>query len=318
MAAQQQFPMSKADTSRPAAASGGDGGAGAAAPPATTAPPKATPDEQAVAIRMGQFEKLLRARTDQFAAALPKHVTVDHFLRCTLTYAIRNPDVLACATDTIIKSLYDASQMGLAPDGRLGSGYLVPFYNKKTKRKECQFMPGYRGMIDLARRSGDIARIHAHVVYQGDEFRVELGDTPRLIHVPTGEHGEIIASYAVATFSSGEKQFEVCSRADLDKIHAASESGMSEFSPWQKWPEEQARKSAVKRLCKYLPLSPELALAIEKDNEVEVGETPIRDVEIERPRPKGSRMAALAEAIDEADAPSPEPEADPPREPGED
>lgn len=302
----------------------------------TTQPQKAggqTPSEAVV--KYSAFRQMVEQRKADFATALPKHMTPEKFARCVLTYATRAPEVLDCVPASIVKSLMDAAQMGLAPDGLLGSGYLVPF---KKKRKSgngydrlCQFIPGYRGLIDLARRSGAVTNIFAYVVRAGDDYTVELGSEPRIVHHPAldedKDHKPIIGAYAVAVFPDNTRQFEVLSCADLNKIQGASQAGASEFSPWATWPEEMARKSAVKRLCKTLPLSPELALAIERDNEAERGE--IRDVEarVSAPRPKdrsGAGLAALANAMnapsdptEPQDDPRPADEYDTGREPGE-
>lgn len=281
-------------------------------PAATGLPEKAKP-QSAAAVRFSAFADMVKARTPEFAKLLPKHMPPERFARHLLNYAIRAPEVLECQPASILKSMLDAAQMGLAPDGLLGSGYLVTFKNKDRatgqKVKQCQFIPGYRGLIDLARRSGVIQQISGQVVRKGDVFEYELGDAPRLRHVPLMDttsdeevgHRPIVAAYAVALLTDGSKQVEVLTVADLQKIQGSSQSGASEFSPWAKWPEEMARKSAVKRLCKYLPLSPELALAIQHDNEVESGRA-AREVEVRREvesgrAASGQRMAELAAAL---------------------
>lgn len=260
----------------------------------------ATPQSLAV-VKFSAFREMVEKRKGDFATALPKHMTPEKFARCILTYATRSPEILDCEPSTIVKSLMDAAQMGLAPDGLLGSGYLVPFKAKGSARKHCQFIPGYRGMIDLARRSDAVTNIFAYVVREGDYFTVELGTDPRIVHRPDfstdPEHKPIIGAYAVAVFPNETRQFEVLTCADLNKIKGASQAAASAFSPWNGWPEEMARKSAIKRLCKTLPLSPELVLAIQRDNEAETGEPAIRDMAHSERRSSGGRMDDLAAAL---------------------
>ena len=144
----------------------------------------------------------------------------------------------------------------------MGRGYLVPRWNKKTGGNEACFDPGWRGLVDIARRSGQIQSISAHVVYQNDEFRCEYGTDESIKHVPCldADPGPIIGAYAVAKFKDGSTQVEILSKRDLDKIKAVSQS---KTGPWGDWEDEMARKSAVRRLCKYLPFSDELDHAIE-------------------------------------------------------
>ena len=218
----------------------------------------------------------------RIAAVLPRHVTPERILKALMVAASKNPAIFDCTQESICKSLMDASSLGLDCSGTLGSGYLIPF-NKNSKdskgqwhkRRECQFIPGYRGLIDLARRGGQIATIEAHVVYAQDKFLLQYGTESKLNHEPylgAKRRDEYICFYAVATLRDGTKQLEVMTLADVEKIRnevwkknyikPSSPSG-----PWHDHFGEMARKTVVRRLCKYLPLSPELekAFALEDD-----------------------------------------------------
>lgn len=247
-------------------------------------------------VKFDQFKGFIEKMRPEIMKVLPQHLRPDHFLRCIMTYALRSPEVLSCEPASVAKSIMDAAQMGLAPDGLLGSAYLVPFRKKGAAKMHCQLIPGYRGLIDLARRSAAVMSVEARVVREGDEFQCRYGSKPEIVHVPDlgASHAEspIIAAYAVATMANGAQQFEVLTKADLQKIKASSQSARGEFSPWNTWEEEQSRKSAVKRLSKYLPLSPELARAIEIDNAAEVG-----DLEAPRAGQSKGGMDGLAKAL---------------------
>jgi recombination protein RecT len=157
----------------------------------------------------------------------------------------------------------DAATMGIMPGGTMGRGYLVPRKNKVTGTLEATFDPGYRGLIDIARRSGKVKAMDAKAVYQGDVFEYEEGLDKKLRHVPSLDaktRGDIIAAYAIARFYEGDPQIEVLTRADIDKIRNSS---ASKNGPWLTWYEEMARKSAVRRICKFLPYDPVLEKAIE-------------------------------------------------------
>jgi len=236
------------------------------------------------------LQTMLTKHSAEIAAALPAHLPVDRFVRCVLTYARKNPKVLNCTPDSIAKAIMDSAQLGLAPDGTLGSGYIVPYKTTAT------FIPGYRGLIELARRTGVVSKMEARLVRQGDHFREVLGSDPRLEHVPVAlgdKRGPVIGAYAVAWLRDGGTQFEVMTLEDLDAIRKASPSSSFSDSPWKNHPGEMMRKCPVRRLCKYLPLSPELAAAIEHDDDVATKDV---DVSVRESAPT-PRYATQADAV---------------------
>jgi recombination protein RecT len=221
--------------------------------------------------KLKTFGDLLNARKDSFAQVLPKHIKVDRLIRAALLAMSRSPLLLQCTQNSLIQSMMVAAQLGLETDGVLGSAYLVPFRNKSGEY-EAQLIPGYRGLIDLARRSGQIKRIEARVVKEKDKFEFHYGLDTVLRHIPCfpEDGGKIIAAYALAELTDGSTQVEVMSRAEVDGIRARSKA--KDSGPWVSDYGEMARKTVVRRLIKYLPLSVELARAIEIDNRVEAGE----------------------------------------------
>jgi recombination protein RecT len=245
----------------------------------------------------------VRAKLAEVASSAMKP---DDLIRMALMAASRQPELAKCSRSSIVRSLLDAAALGIKPGGLMGRGWLVPRWNKRTGELECAFDPGWRGLIDVARRSGEVRRVEAHVVYERDEFVIEHGLDTRLIHRPCldGARGDIVAAYAVAWYRDGGRQLEVLLREDIDKIRRAS---ASKSGPWVDWYDEMARKSAVRRLCKYLPYDPvledalEMATAAEQDD----GPQPI-DVDVAH-EPKRGRAKALAEKIRAKSAPADEP-----------
>jgi len=217
------------------------------------------------------FGELLEKRKDAFAKILPRHMNPDRLIKVALLAMSRQPLLLSCTQLSLMQSMMAAAQLGLEPDGVLGSAYLVPYKNNKTGNYEAQLIPGYRGLIDLARRSGQIARIEAHVIREKDEFDFAFGLEMRLSHKPhfPDDAGQIIGAYALAELKDGSKQVEVMSRADIDAIRNRSKA--KDHGPWATDYSEMARKTVVRRLIKYLPLSVELATAVELDNRAELG-----------------------------------------------
>jgi recombination protein RecT len=251
---------------------------------------------------MTSLKSLLEGQRGAIQAVLPRHLSAERILKVALVAASRNPLLLECDAMSILRSVMSSSQLGLEPDGPLGSAYLVPFKNKNG-RMEAQLIVGYRGLIDLARRSGQIVSIEAHVVREKDKFECSFGLEPVLKHVPdwSDDPGKQIAVYAVAKLKDGGVQAEVMTKHEVDAIRKRSRAG--NFGPWVTDYEEMSRKTVVKRLAKYLPISVELSQALEVDNATDTGELTVMDVEIKEagdvqpPEPAASKSDAIAEKL---------------------
>lgn len=217
---------------------------------------------------------------DTLPMTVAKYLSPERMIRVVLSAISRNPLLLQCSKDSIARAVLDAASLGLEPTGgALGHAYLVPFQNSKkdangnwSKLWEAQLIVGYRGLIDLARRSGHIQSVEAHVVYEKDQFRIVFGRDPKLDHSPTfeAERGEVIAAYCVADFRDGAKHCEFMTRAEIDAIRERSKSyQFSKNSPWHTDYAEMARKTVVRRAAKFWPLSAELARAMDLEAEAD-------------------------------------------------
>jgi recombination protein RecT len=211
----------------------------------------------------------------QIALALPKHVAADRLARVALTEVRKNPALARCDQTSFLGALMTCAQLGLEPGGPLGHAYLVPFENRKKGITEVQFIVGYRGMIELARRSGLLDSIEARAVYEGDKFEVSLGLYGNLRHTPDFDNPNRVQPdklrfvYAVAKLKDGGVQFDVMSRREIEAVRAQSRAGTS--GPWVTHFEAMALKTVVRRLFKWLPMSIEVATAIEADERAELG-----------------------------------------------
>lgn len=202
----------------------------------------------------------LKRMGPEIEKALPSHMNPDRMARIALTTIRTNPLLLQCSIPSLLGAVMQAAQLGLEP-GLIGHCYLVPFNNKKKGpdgkeywERDVQFIVGYKGMIDLARRSGNIESIYAHTVYEADEFDYELGLHPKLHHKPaTGRRGEMKYVYAVAHFKDGGYQFEVMDKEEIEKRRARSKA--SKNGPWVTDYEEMAKKTVIRHMWKYLPIS---------------------------------------------------------------
>jgi len=234
------------------------------------------------------IEGVVEAKREAIVRTLPATIDPDMFINVALQAVTRTPLLLRCTPQSIVKALRDAAEVGLVPSGLLGSAYLVPYFNgsPEVKAYEAQFQAGYRGLIDLARRSGEVRLIEAHVVRERDRFEFAYGTEGFIRHVPymnfageVSEEGQLldggkyIAAYARAVLTSGEEQFEVMSLPEIEAIRRRSKAANN--GPWVTDWAEMARKTPTRRLLKYLPLAVSaLTRALELEDAAEQREAP--------------------------------------------
>jgi len=253
--------------------------------------------------KMPALKGMLANNAEQIAVALPPHMETAMFARCVQTYFLKHPELFQCQPASIARALFSCAQIGLYPDPTLGMAYLVKYGT------ECTLVPGYRGLIDLMRRAGNVKRVEAQVVIEGDEFDAAYGTSPHIIHKPSDmktrpevDDDNLIAAYAIARFADGSHQFEIVDKAELFKIRNTSKA---KNGPWRQWFGEMLRKSGVRRLAKYVPLDPRLAAAIEVDTAHMSGEQaqlmPSSPLPLDDGRAIGERIADDLEKTLDAD-----------------
>lgn len=215
---------------------------------------------------------LLNQRRGEIAKMLPKHLNAERLLKVAQIAATTTPALAECDIPSLIGAIGQCAQMGLEPNTVLGHAYLVPFNTKRKDAqgrerwvKSVQVVIGYKGLIDLARRSGQIASIAAHEVCANDHFELVYGLDEKLNHSPSmGERGEVIGFYAVAKLQGGGHAFEFMSVHQVREIMAATQS-KGKYGPWHDHFTEMGRKTVIRRLAKYLPLSVEFQTAVALD-----------------------------------------------------
>lgn len=221
-----------------------------------------------VQTKVHSIKDLIRSMEPQIKAALPSILTPERFTRMVLTALSSNPKLQECSPQSFLGAMMQAAQLGVEPNTPLGQAYLIPYRNHGIL--ECQFQLGYKGLIDLAYRSGSIRDISAHVVYSGDGFEFEYGFEPKLIHKPAmTDRGTPIAYYAVYHTKDGGGNFVVMSQEDIEKYrNKFSKAAGQGFSPWGTNFEEMAKKTVLKKLLKYAPLKTEFVRAVATDETV--------------------------------------------------
>lgn len=203
----------------------------------------------------------------EFSKALGKAITPERFTRIALTAVKENPDLARCTTTSLLGALMTAAQLGLEPNTPLGHAYLIPRQISTGPGEEqfehrCQFQLGYKGIIDLARRSG--VNVVARQAYEGDSFHIDYGSN-EIVHRPTLDpetRGEVVCYYAIAEWEGG-RLVHMALPADVERHR---ERSASRRGPWTTDYDAMARKTVVRMMAPYLPLNPQAAQAVEVDD----------------------------------------------------
>lgn len=222
----------------------------------------------------------------QFALALPKHLSPDRFVRVATTALTRTPKLAQCTQASFFKCLLELSAFGLEPDGR--RAHLIPYGN------ECTLVVDYKGLVELVRRSGEVAYIHADVVCEKDQFSFSYGSGAHLKHIPAlKDRGAVLGAYSFVKLKDGSEDFLFVPTDEIEGIRKRSKAGKN--GPWVTDWNAMAMKTAFRRHSKWLPFSSEIREAIEHDDEfIDISAQSI-------PEPKTPKPALTA-------LPSPEPE----------
>lgn len=213
--------------------------------------------EVAPSVKVAQYFKGLES---QIAEVLPKHVSATTLTRIAITEIRTNPKLLDCSLVSLAGAVMKSAQLGLQL-GLLGHCYLVPYGTEAT------FILGYKGMINLARRSGEIKEIYAVCVYETDEFDIEYGLHREIKHVPNfAQQGAFKGAYAVAHFTNGGYHFEYLPNIEIEKRRKRSRAANN--GPWVTDFEEMAKKTVIRYMFDYLPVSVDILSAVHQDETV--------------------------------------------------
>jgi len=212
----------------------------------------------------GDLAALVGSLKNEIARALPRHLNADRMARIVTTALRTTPKLGECTPASFAGCVMSLAQLGLEPNTPLQHAYLIPRENRKRGIVECTLIIGYQGMIELARRSGQIDDIYAEVVYPGDHFHWQRGTDPRVDHVPSladdRTAGKLTHVYGVAFIRGAARPAsEVLDRMQIEGRRARSQGAGSSYSPWATDYTAMARKSAVRALWKFLPKSAEMA-----------------------------------------------------------
>lgn len=214
---------------------------------------------------------MLKQNLTRLKTIAPTGFDVNRLSAALMTEVRSNPKLAECNPLSVFGAFIKATQLGLEPGSALGHAYFLPF------KGECTLVIGYKGMMELAYRSGKLLSISARAIYENDHFVYGYGINDVLEHKPTtGNRGQFTGVYAIAKLVGGGVHFEVLSLDDIEKARKSSKSG--NFGPWKDHFEEMAKKTAIRRLFKYLPVGTELTRAVSIDEKTESGVNDNRQV----------------------------------------
>ena len=214
------------------------------------------------------IREYVKSMEGEIAKALPSVITPERFTRMVFTALSSNPKLQECTPQSFLGAMMSAAQMGTEVNTSLGMSYILPYNNHGTM--EATYILGYRGLIDLAYRSGEVKSVQAHEVYENDVFEYEYGLEPKLKHVPAKTNrGNVTHYYAVFTTKDGGFGFEVMSIEDInDFARKFSKSFNSATSPWKTNFDAMAKKTVLKQVLRYAPLKTEFVRGMTQDGAI--------------------------------------------------
>ena len=244
---------------------------------------EADAQESRTRLQAFRMSVLPRDKMQELTEGLPQHITPALFTRNLDIALMANPELMAFHPGLIFREIIKAASLGLLLDPYLGEAYLVACWNYKTKRKEPQLRVGYKGMIKLARQSGDVTTIYAHEVCATDIVEVNLG-YPKLLSIKPRnlfDRGPVMGYVAVIGFKRELDEdpfdFEPMSVAQCLAIRDRSDGWKAlqekriKSTPWLTDQDEMSRKTVLRRLLKRQQQSRDLGLteAIRIEDEAE-------------------------------------------------
>jgi recombination protein RecT len=217
----------------------------------------------------GTFAYLLIQAKGSIESVIPRHLSAERLMKIARVAWGRSPKLQECTAQSLITCVMEAAELGLDVSGTLGTAYLVPFKNQG--KYEATLIIGYRGLIELARRSGMIQSVESRAVFHGEKFEMTHGMSPSLRHEPDIDANpaekDFRGCYMVARLKDGGTHVEWMNKGEIDRIRNQSKAG--KFGPWKDHYIEMAKKTVLRRGFKMLPMSPEMVSAFTHSDDVE-------------------------------------------------
>lgn len=232
--------------------------------------------EDAKAEASESIKKFLEKHSDAIVSAAANRINPDRVLKVALLAVTKSPQLSHPKTDrmSLLRAIVSSASLGLEAGSALGEAYLVPYWNKNTSKYDVELIIGYRGLVTLARRSGSIKSVDSRPVFEGERFEPHYGTDPKIIHVPdfsiARTPDNLVAVYTVWKLEDGGEQFDIMSKAEVEAIRTRSKA--KDNGPWKTDYIEMAKKTVTRRSVKMVPMSIEMAEALDDDARREFGD----------------------------------------------
>jgi recombination protein RecT len=211
--------------------------------------------------------KLISQYRPDLAAALPEGITPDRFYSTVINLVRQTPQLLNAEPLSIVSSVLLSAQLGLEPGAPMGLSWIIP--RRNGKRLEASMQIGYKGLVQLAYRSGHIKQIDSYVVHLGDDFdyRYEIPAGWVLNWTPQGTPDRPWTHvFSTAATVTGGHPMEIMSYEEVIAHRDRYAQGWnSAGSAWKRNEPEMAKKVVTARLCRQLPMSSEFRQAMAAD-----------------------------------------------------
>jgi recombination protein RecT len=229
---------------------------------------RATSDKGNVMTGIAAFGQLMQRRKGAIASVAASFMSPERVMKIALNNFTKNTALLNCTGESVFRAVLQAVELGLEPGGALGQAHLVPY------GKDCTLIVDWKGLAELAYRSGRIASINAFCIYEGDTFEHEEGLDPKLRHIPDGQNVgnplKVTHVASVVLTTDGAKLYDVMTRAEVEAIRKRSRTGNN--GPWVTDWCEMAKKTILRRTLKRCPKSVEMQKALALDNAIDTGQ----------------------------------------------
>jgi len=222
--------------------------------------------------KVTHLEEYLQSKKKTLIKIAPQGTDVDRIIRVAMFETVKNERLIQCSPSSVYMALAKACELDLVAGGVLHRASLVPMWDKKSKGYNAELWIEYTGLMDLVKRSGEVAHFKAEVVHDNDEFEhsFDLENGEVLRHKKCHDNpGNLLLAYAVCFFKDGQRQVEVMRKDQINKIRKSSRSPDS--GPWSQHTEEMWRKTVIRRICKYLPLTPKTTAVLQHDIQSDFG-----------------------------------------------
>jgi len=217
----------------------------------------------------------------QIGKIVTQGINPQRLVRQAVTLCSENPELLKCTQQSIILGVVKAAELGLELSGPLGHAYLVPRFTKipgtTQKAMMAIFQVGWKGLVALAFRQGNVASLPVRCVHANDRFEIVYGDEQRLIHEPdlNKERGDVIGYYAAVKYVNGGRDFEYMTKQQVID-HKEKYGGKG--PGWSSAFDKMAMKTVLRQLCSRLSMCPEAQKQAMEEEYAELGVAPVRQL----------------------------------------